>query len=87
MPGPQPLTMEQTGGGSPPGAVGDVTYGGVRRHPPAHLRAVGRLERPFLHAARLAFSHPRDRRPMEFSTPLPADLQAILDELRVTAGD
>jgi 23S rRNA pseudouridine1911/1915/1917 synthase len=67
--------------------VGDVTYGGVRRHLPAHLRAAGRLERPFLHAARLAFRHPRDGRPLDFSTRLPADLQAILDELRLTAGD
>lgn len=67
--------------------VGDVTYGGVRRHIPGDLRAVGRLQRPFLHAARLSFVHPRDGRKMEFMTPLPADLQAILDELRITAGD
>ena len=38
--------------------VGDVTYGGVRRRTAAHLRAVQRLERPFLHSARLAFAHP-----------------------------
>lgn len=67
--------------------VGDATYGGVKRHVPAHLRAVGRLQRPFLHAARLAFKHPADGRRVEFTAPLPDDLQAILDELRVTAGD
>jgi 23S rRNA pseudouridine1911/1915/1917 synthase len=53
---------------------------------PADLRAVGRLERPFLHAARLSFKHPTDGRKMDFSTPLSADLQSILDELRSRAG-
>jgi 23S rRNA pseudouridine1911/1915/1917 synthase len=61
--------------------VGDRTYGGVRRHMPAHLRPVERLERPFLHAGRLAFAHPRDARRMEFEAPLPEDLQAILDAI------
>jgi hypothetical protein len=43
---------------------------------------VQRLERPFLHAARLVFSHPRDdARRMEFTAPLPEDLQRVLDEL------
>jgi 23S rRNA pseudouridine1911/1915/1917 synthase len=40
-----------------------------------------RLERPFLHASRLVFSHPSDGRRMEFASPLPVDLQRILDEL------
>jgi 23S rRNA pseudouridine1911/1915/1917 synthase len=61
--------------------VGDRVYGGVRRQMPAALRPVERLERPFLHAARLAFAHPRDGRRMEFAAPLPGDLQAVLDEL------
>jgi 23S rRNA pseudouridine1911/1915/1917 synthase len=61
--------------------VGDGTYAGVRRHMAAALRPVERLERPFLHAARLAFSHPRDGRRMEFEAPLPEDLQAVLDAL------
>ena len=63
--------------------VGDATYRGVRRHHPAHLRAVGRLERPFLHSGRLAFAHPRDKRRVEFNSPLPSDLQEVLDALRV----
>lgn len=62
--------------------VGDRTYGGVRRHMPASLRPVERLERPFLHAARLAFAHPRDGRRMEFESPLPPDLQTVLDAIR-----
>jgi len=64
--------------------VGDATYGGVRRHMPGDLRPLLRLERPFLHAARLAFKHPLDGRSMEFSAPLPDDLQRILNEIRAT---
>jgi 23S rRNA pseudouridine1911/1915/1917 synthase len=62
--------------------VGDATYGGVHRRVPRNLRAVMRLERPFLHAARLAFTHPGDGRRVEFESPLPPDLQSILDEIR-----
>ncbi|MBK5297138.1 MAG: RluA family pseudouridine synthase, partial [Vicinamibacteria bacterium] len=51
--------------------VGDATYGGVRARVPQDLRPVLRLERPFLHASRLAFTHPTDGRPMSFEAPLP----------------
>ena len=61
--------------------VGDPLYGGVRRRVPGDLRAVAHLSRPFLHAARLAFAHPADGRRMEFESPLPDDLQRVLDEL------
>lgn len=61
--------------------VGDSVYGGVHRRVPGNLRAVQRLERPFLHAAQLAFTHPRDGRKMTFESPLPADLEQILDDL------
>jgi 23S rRNA pseudouridine1911/1915/1917 synthase len=61
--------------------VGDVTYGGARRRIPGDLRPLARLERPFLHAARLAFAHPADDRRMEFTAPLAADLAGILDDL------
>jgi 23S rRNA pseudouridine1911/1915/1917 synthase len=61
--------------------VGDPTYGGVHRRVPAHLRAVMRLERPFLHAERLAFTHPTDGRRVEFESPLPPDLQGVIDEI------
>jgi 23S rRNA pseudouridine1911/1915/1917 synthase len=61
--------------------VGDSVYGGVHRRVPAALRAVQRLERPFLHAERLAFKHPRDGRPMEFTAPVPDDLQQVLSAL------
>jgi 23S rRNA pseudouridine1911/1915/1917 synthase len=62
--------------------VGDSLYGGVHRHVPGDLRAVTHLERPFLHAAQLVFSHPIDGRRMEFQSDLPPDLQRVLDELR-----
>jgi len=61
--------------------VGDSTYGGVHRRVPGDIRAVQRLERPFLHAARLAFTHPADGRRMAFTSPLPDDLQGVLDDL------
>ncbi len=61
--------------------VGDSMYGGVHRRVAPDIKAVLRLERPFLHAHRLAFAHPGDGRRMEFRTPLPADLQSVLDDL------
>jgi len=58
--------------------VGDATYGGLRR-------AVA-LDRPFLHARRLAFEHPVTGEPMAFEAALPADLQEVLDGLRSVAA-
>ncbi|RPJ85107.1 MAG: RluA family pseudouridine synthase [Acidobacteria bacterium] len=62
--------------------VGDPLYGGVRRRVPGHLRAVQRLERPFLHAARLSFTHPITATRLTFESPLPGDLDAVLGEVR-----
>jgi 23S rRNA pseudouridine1911/1915/1917 synthase len=67
--------------------VGDALYGGVHRRVPGDLRAVTHLERPFLHAARLLFKHPRDGRQMEFNSPLAEDLQRVLDALRQEDDD
>jgi 23S rRNA pseudouridine1911/1915/1917 synthase len=53
--------------------VGDTRYGGARRHG---------LGRQFLHSARLAFSHPVGGERLEFSSPLPADLEAALASAR-----
>ena len=61
--------------------VGDPLYGGIRRRIPGDLRPLQRLDRPFLHAERLAFTHPRDGRRLQFTAPLPADLRSILEEL------
>ncbi len=61
--------------------VGDSLYGGVHRRVPGDIKAVMRLERPFLHAAKLAFRHPGDGRRMSFESELPADLKSVLDDL------
>ena len=53
--------------------VGDATYGGSR--------APIRLDRPFLHAAHLAFDHPVSGKRLSFDDPLPAELAAVLDSL------
>jgi 23S rRNA pseudouridine1911/1915/1917 synthase len=63
--------------------VGDPTYGGVHRRTAANLRAVQRLQRPFLHSAHLAFTHPGDGRRVEFDSPLPPDLQHVLDDIEM----
>jgi 23S rRNA pseudouridine1911/1915/1917 synthase len=62
--------------------VGDAVYGGVRKGGPAALAALGRLGRPFLHAARLTFCHPSSGRAVTFEAPLPADLSDALEALR-----
>jgi len=43
------------------------------------------LERQFLHAARLGFPHPMSGDPVECESPLPPELQAALDEARLSA--
>ncbi len=60
---------------------GDATYGGIPRRIAPHLKAVGSLQRPFLHAERLVFTHPVDGRRMEFEAPLPEDLTKVLEQL------
>jgi len=66
--------------------VGDSTYDSGRsntiKHPPLRA-AVAKLGRPFLHAARLSFTHPTSGERAEFSAPLPAELQAFLEMVRV----
>jgi len=46
------------------------------------LEARLRLPRLALHAHRLTFLHPKDRRPMRLEAPLPPDLQAFWDSLK-----
>ena len=65
--------------------AGDADYGGARRRLPPRLRAARRLDRPFLHASRLAFSHPRDGRRMALDCELPDDLREIAEALRNAA--
>lgn len=64
--------------------VGDALYGGVRRKPPPRLAVLGRLDRPFLHAARLTFAHPSSGQALTFEAPLPSELTAVLEKLRAS---
>ncbi len=67
--------------------VGDETYGGGRDNTiqNAKLRAhVRNLGRHFLHAGRLAFTHPETRKRVDFYSPLPAELSSLLSEIENT---
>ena len=55
--------------------VGDAAYGG------RHTVGTAHLDRPFLHAARLAFPHPDGSGRRSFEEPLPPELAAVLAEL------
>ena len=61
--------------------VGDALYGGVHWRVPGQFRAVQRLTRPFLHAERLAFTHPRTGERLAFEAPLPDDLHTVLEDI------
>jgi 23S rRNA pseudouridine1911/1915/1917 synthase len=67
--------------------VADSTYGAGRANSikSAKLRsAVARLDRPFLHAARLGFAHPVTGERMEFTAPIPPELRAFLEQVSTT---
>lgn len=53
--------------------ISDATYGGAEKYG---------LSRHFLHAHRLAFTHPASGEPMSFRSELPEDLSAALDSAR-----
>jgi 23S rRNA pseudouridine1911/1915/1917 synthase len=57
--------------------VGDRAYGAD----PTLATRLG-VPRPFLHAWRLAFTHPATGTRIDLTEPLPPDLQAVLDRLR-----
>jgi 23S rRNA pseudouridine1911/1915/1917 synthase len=64
--------------------VGDETYGAGRDNTiqDARLRAhVRNLGRHFLHAERLAFTHPQTGERVEFKTSLPEELTELLEDL------
>jgi 23S rRNA pseudouridine1911/1915/1917 synthase len=54
--------------------VGDAQYGGARQSLP--------MDRPFLHAEHLGLDHPVTGEALAFTSPLPADLVAVLASLR-----
>lgn len=60
--------------------LGDPLYGRT----PANLRPIINqlgFDRQALHAANLGFEHPVSSKWLEFSSPLPVDMQALIDEL------
>lgn len=70
--------------------AGDAVYGGTHAPPcrrAAARLALARLERPALHAARLAFEHPDDGRRLSFESSLPPDIQEALSALRAATRD
>jgi len=58
--------------------VGDRVYG--------HRKGAFSISRQFLHAHRLSFNLPSNGREVQFESPLPADLQRVLDGLRGLHG-
>jgi len=69
------------------GLIGDPVYGGRRKPPEKALGAAGvaaaaGFARQALHAADLGFDHPVSGERMEFSAPIPGDMEALLTALR-----
>ncbi len=66
--------------------VGDPDYGGRLRLPKgaseALIEALRSFRRQALHAARLELTHPATGEAMAWASPLPADMQALLELLR-----
>ena len=65
--------------------AGDTLYG-APKNPGVSGAAIAPLGRPFLHAARLAFAHPRSGSRVEARAPLPAELRRYLDAVARAAG-
>ena len=53
---------------------------------PGVTAALQAFRRQALHATRLAFEHPLEGTPLEFSAPPPADMRALLALLRAERG-
>ena len=66
--------------------VGDPVYGGrprLPKQPSEELReCLQRFPRQALHAARLSLPHPNSDEVLSFESPVPADMEALLDVLR-----
>ena len=60
--------------------IGDPVYNTSRMHINLPQEALD-FPRQALHAARLALSHPHTRRPMSWKSPLPADIDALIEVL------
>ena len=60
--------------------VGDTLYGAPHAIP--GLDPALNLERNFLHAAHLSFTHPQTRKAMDLAAPLPIELETFLQAIR-----
>jgi 23S rRNA pseudouridine1911/1915/1917 synthase len=60
--------------------VGDTLYGAPHLIP--GLIPDLQLDRNFLHAAHLSFTHPQTNKPMDIRAPLPAELETFLQAIR-----
>ena len=65
------------------GGDSKITRGEIRGNPEDSLLL---LDRQALHARRLKFAHPETGKILEIEAPLPADMQAVLNELRNYRG-
>lgn len=65
--------------------LADTLYGGMRSSPDI-LELERALGRQALHAAELGFSHPRTLEQLHFEEPLPDDMSACLEQLRVSVA-
>jgi 23S rRNA pseudouridine1911/1915/1917 synthase len=70
------------------GLIGDPTYGGPRRLAakavgPEAAEAARAFPRQALHAASLGFVHPVTGAALDFASPLPADMEGLIETLRV----
>ncbi len=65
--------------------VGDETYNEGRDKTVANLKIrqeIAELNRPFLHAERLSFTHPQTKEKMDFYAPLPIELTNFLQAIK-----
>ena len=60
--------------------VGDKLYGSAPKTAPSEIK---QFPRQALHASLLGFIHPRTEKKMTFSTPLPTDMQELIEALRL----
>jgi 23S rRNA pseudouridine1911/1915/1917 synthase len=61
--------------------LGDPVYGRSKGHREL-LKSLG-FQRQALHAARLGFTHPVTKHRLSFTSPMPADMQELFNQLRV----
>ncbi len=74
------LRVHMTALGHP--LLGDPTYGGRK----VQALAAFDIPRVMLHARTLGFTHPVSGKPLEFTSRLPPDMEAVLAALRAAAG-